>query len=777
MASINLKKLVLKKELSLIQDIVNAIDPDAIIQSAEGHLLLKGKAKSGTHRYPVTLDGQILGWVNGNENAGAIATLLAQLIDREQEKRNLAQELLSKYKEISLLFNLSSKIIDSIDVRETASLVLAEAKHLLKSRNGALFLLQDYSNALEPITSFGHDALLSQVIVLGEGIIGSIVQAGYGEIINGTLSNPRHNMGGTQTNPLICVPLKNKEATIGAIALSRSQGQPYSAEDLKLLTTLACQAGGVINALLHERQLKESRQNDLILRLSSQIRESLELDAILTTAVSEIYSTLNLDRCCFLWYQNEVRLRKLANVPYGFCPLSQFAGGLDIVTEVKRVSLSSLVGAYSQKTVGNLVQWFRKQELARIDDVLMLTDDVTREFLKAHDFAALLAIPIQTRSGHTGAICCGTSYEPRSWSDSEVLLLQAVTNQLAIALDQAELYEQSRTTAQLAQDKAHQLESTLATLQKTQLQLVQSEKMSSIGQMVAGVAHEINNPVNFIYGNLGHVQHYIQDLVNLLQHYQIECSSPSANLQNTINQIDLPFLLEDLPKTLKSMAVGTERIREIVLSLKNFSRLDQADFKRVNIHEGIDSTLLILRGRLKSTDRFPGVNVVKTYGDLPLVECYPGQLNQVFMNLLSNAIDALEEVREESQATEKEKALNAKDMAARSSPRSSQPKIQNPKSRIQNPLTITVQTKQIGPNLIQICIADNGPGILPEIQTKLFDPFFTTKEVGKGTGLGLSISYQIIVGRHNGTLRCQSELGQGTMFVIEIPIHQSAAVA
>ena len=748
MAGINLKKLVrklvLQKELTLIQDIVNAVDPDASIQSAEGSLLLSGRVKHHTHRYPIALDGQILGWVSGNENSRVIATLLSQLTYRELEKRTLAQELLSKYKEISLLFNLSEKIINSLDVHEVASLVLDEAQQLLKSSSGSLFLLHDNTDWLENIATFGDDQLFQQMIPLGQGIIGNIVQLGRGEIINDLRADPRHPIGNGRIASLVCVPLKNKETIVGAIALSRPQKQPYSAEDLKLLTTLACQAAGVINALLHERQLKESRQNDLIFRLSSQIRDSLELDAILETAVSEIFTALNLDRCCFIWYQTATRQQLQTDNRLDPCTLPQFIGGLDIVTESKRSNLPSLIGFYPPNVIGGLARRLCQRDLVRIDDVQSSRDDGIRCFLQAQQFAAFLAIPIQTRSGQIGAICCGTSQSARVWSDGEVTLLQAVTNQLAIALDQAELYEQSRTAAQVAQEKAQQLEATVAELQQTQLQLVQSEKMSSIGQMVAGVAHEINNPITFIHGNLKYVQSYTEELNQLIQLYQQEYSNPSTTIKDAINEIDVDFVLEDLPKILESMAMGTHRIREIVLSLKNFSRLDQADFKAVDIHEGIDSTLLILQHRLKPSDTFSGVEIIKDYGDLPPIECYPGQLNQVFMNVLVNGIDALEEA--ESKETNRLLSCSAK---------------------------ITIHTQQIDANHIRIRIVDNGPGVPSSLQTKLFDPFFTTKSVGKGTGLGLSISYQIITERHGGTLRCLSEPGQGTAFVIDIPICQS----
>ncbi|MEO0458932.1 MAG: GAF domain-containing protein, partial [Cyanobacteria bacterium P01_A01_bin.114] len=707
MASINLKKLVLRKELSLIQEIINAIDPSASVQTAEGAVLIGGQTEPGHQRYPITLDGKILGWVTGHDKAGAIANLISQLVHREIEKRTLAQELLSKYKEISLLFNLSERIIDSPDVQEVAALVLEEAKHPLKSSSGALLLFQENTRQLKIIASLGKDPLFHQAVAPGEGIIKAIVETGHGEIVNDVSSDPRHQGETDCITALMCVPLKIKAVSIGAIALSRAQNQPYSAEDLKLLTTLSYQAAGVINALLHERQLKESRQNNLIFRLSSQIRNSLEPDAILATAVDEIYRALNLDRCCFLWHQTETRLQQLTTASQGFCLLPQFIGGLDVVTESKHVSLAPLVGVYDADTVGELADWFHQLMLVRVDNVHDLPAGTAQRFLQTHDFEAFLAIPIQTRSGQTGAICCGKRHEPRPWNDSEVALLKAVTNQLAIALDQAELYEHSQTAAHLAQDKAQQLEATLAALQQAQLQLVQSEKMSSIGQMVAGVAHEINNPVTFIHGNLSHLANYTRELIGLVQQYQAECKTPSAELQNDIRAIDLPFMLEDLPKTIRSMAVGTERIREIVLSLKNFSRLDQANFKAVDIHEGIDSTLLILRHRLKPHDTFPGVEIIQRYGALPAVQCYPGQLNQVFMNILANAIDALEESTQEAP-------------------------------------TITIDTQQIAPNRIQIRIIDNGLGMSPDIQAKLFDPFFTTKEIGKGTGLGLSISYQII---------------------------------
>jgi len=292
--------------------------------------------------------------------------------------------------------------------------------------------------------------------------------------------------------------------------------------------------------------------------------------------------------------------------------------------------------------------------------------------------------------------------------------------------------------------KAEKLNRALQELQQTQAQLIQTEKMSSLGQMVAGVAHEINNPVGFIYGNLTHANNYTQDLLDLVSLYQQHCPNPASEIQEHIAAIELDFLIEDLPKILSSMNVGAERIRQIVLSLRNFSRLDEAEMKQVDIHSGIDSTLLILQNKLKADGKHQGIEVVKEYGDLPPVECYAGQLNQVFMNILANAIDALDSYNRPSQL----ESVGAK--------RS----------------TITIRTLKLNSNHIAVVIADNGPGIPESVRARIFDPFFTTKPVGKGTGLGLSISYQIVVEKHKGSLVCKSEPEQGTEFWIEIPVRQ-----
>jgi signal transduction histidine kinase len=283
--------------------------------------------------------------------------------------------------------------------------------------------------------------------------------------------------------------------------------------------------------------------------------------------------------------------------------------------------------------------------------------------------------------------------------------------------------------------KNHQLEGLLAQLHQTQTQMIQSEKMSSLGHLVAGVAHEINNPVSFIHGNLSHVQNYINDLLNLVNLYSIHYPNTTTEIEQHKATIDLAFLRQDLPNLLKSMALGTNRISAIVLSLRNFSRLDEAEFKSVNLHEGIDSALLMLKHRLQSTSEHPEFEVICDYGVLPQVECYPSALNQVILNILANAIDALAK-------------------------------------RGASPGQIQIRTAVVDQSA-EIAIADNGQGIPPSIQHQIFDPFFTTKAIGQGTGMGLAIAYQTITEQHGGQLDCSSTVGEGTTFRIRLPIRQS----
>jgi two-component system, NtrC family, sensor kinase len=547
-----------------------------------------------------------------------------------------------------------------------------------------------------------------------------------------SLTNPVltqvENVGNTPANGetfLIGYPLIIESRLVGVMALHSQQSFSKIVHGV-----LRWVANAIATAIDHSWTREEllNRREALLFHLSSQIRNSLDLDTILDTAVTEIRNLLGVDCCQFLWHLSES---------------GQLS--LQITHEARNPKLPSLLGECRPPNLTPLIETISSLQTIQIDNLAEATglESETRSLFTDWGITAGLVLPFKTHTGQLAAIVCSHYDGARAWSDREVELLQAVVNQLAIAIEQVDLFASTRAAIMAAQTQTRHLDLALRDLKQTESRLIQAEKMSSLGQMVAGIAHEINNPVSFITGNLCHATNYIQDLLDLIDRYQQHYPEPVPGIQQLIDEIDLEFLVEDLPKVLASMQMGADRICEIVLSLRNFSRTDEAEMQPTNIHEGIDNTLLILHNRLKASGHKPGISIIKEYGDLPLVECYAGQLNQVFMNIISNAIDALESNRGEELSPEHPVA----------------------------PLpTIWIRTEVTDDNQAVIRIRDNGPGISQSVIKCLFDPFFTTKPVGKGTGLGLSISYQIVVEKHGGVLKCLSAPGQGAEFWIQIPI-------
>jgi PAS domain S-box-containing protein len=505
-----------------------------------------------------------------------------------------------------------------------------------------------------------------------------------------------------------------------------------------------------------EAKLRQQAERErLVGGMNQRIRQTLNLEEVLNTAVAEVRQFLRCDRTLL----------------YRFDP--DWSGTVEV--ESVAPGFTPALGTTIHDTCfqQNKAIQYQQGRIRGINDIYQAgLTPCHVQLLEQFQVRANLIVPILQKDKLWGLLIAYQCTGPRQWQPSEVELLQQLSMQLGIAIQQAALFEQladelrDRVAAEAAlresetslKQQTVELENAFSKLKRTQLKLIQAERMSSLGQLVAGVAHEINNPVTFIHGNIAHASQYAEDLLELVQLYGKHYPQPVREIETLIEQIDLDFLVEDFPKLLSSMNMGVERIRQIVLSLKNFSRLDEADRKPANIHEGIENTLLILQHRLKS--RTANIQLIKEYGDLPPVECYPGQLNQVFMNLLNNAIDALEKAdgaEEGAQSPENQDKSYFIKISTAVEDRSQ---------------TKSDRTAKPSPHVI-IRIADNGSGIPDIVKKRIFDPFFTTKPVGEGTGLGLSISYQIIVEKHGGQLYCFSTPGEGTEFVIEIPLNPS----
>jgi len=471
-----------------------------------------------------------------------------------------------------------------------------------------------------------------------------------------------------------------------------------------------------------------------ILKASQALSSEIQLDQLILSLLKITLENAGASRCALLLLEENTWHVKA---------IAQNVGRFEVVAK------DLLVADTQDLPLGLINTVKRSGETSIIPDATAHRLLASDTYVIEQQPKSLLCFPIFYQRRLSGILYLENRNTVDAFTSSHLEVLKIIAAQAAISLENARLYQQQET---LVQERTRSLSQALKDLEKSQTNLVQKAKMSALGQMVGGIAHEINNPISFIYGNIPAATRYIQDLSSLLNCYKQQCPSPSPELAETIREIEPDFVIEDLNNILASMELGASRIRDIVLSLRNFSRLDESEIKQVDIHEGLESTVMLLRNRLIHKASSREIEICKCYGTLPRINCSAGQINQVFFSILDNAINAilirLEHLEQSPQAP---KALSDRAESG----------VYLPKIRI---------TTEVRDRCVAIKISDNGIGIPEEIHSRLFDPFFTTKEIGQGTGLGLAIAHQIVVEEHSGAIALDSCLGRGSTFTVRLPL-------
>ncbi|WP_242039826.1 GAF domain-containing protein [Anabaena sphaerica] len=633
-----------------------------------------------------------------------------------QQMQKQAAEISKAAERQRALVNTVDKIRQSLDIDTIFKTTTQEVRGLLEVERVAIYrFYPDWS---------------------GEFVADSIID-GWTPVVKPKPVTERLLLQGTNAGKYarneVFVPISQGDKLWGLlVAYQNSQPRYWQDEEINLLAQVGVQLGVALQqaeslqqvqiqaeklAKAAERERKAAEREKALAATVEKIRQSLDINTIFATSTQEVLRLLEVDRVTIYRFQPDWSGEFVAeSLAYGWKPVQE-------LTPV-------IADDYLQATQGGD---YANGKVIVVNDTLTTNTSIPHlALITPTETRAYMIVPIFQGEKLWGLLAAYQHTQPRNWQEDEIDLLVQIGSQLGVGIQQAELLERT----QLQKEEITQ---TLKELQATQSQLIQSEKMAGLGQLVAGVAHEINNPISFIYGNIPYVTNHTEDLLNLVRLYQKNYPQATEEIQQQAASLDLDFIADDLPKILNSMRSGANRIRELVISLRTFARLDEADKKPIDLHEGIDSTLLILQNRLQPQTQinFPAIEVVKEYGNLPPVFCYAAQMNQVFMNIINNAIWALETSLAYGKLTDIPK--------------------------------IWIRTKVTDKNSILIRIADNGCGIPEGMESRIFEPFFTTKEPGQGTGLGLSVCYQIIVGKHGGKINCVSEPGQGCEFWIEIP--------
>jgi len=740
MAQINLKSLLGKnKEATVvITNLVEAIGTAVSIEDTEGRLLLGEANANSKAKYPVRLEGEILGWVIGDEKAETIASLLTHLAGKEAEKKTLGNEVLGLYRETNLIYNFSEKLVASLEVSAIAGAALEQARQLIKASGGTVMLLNEETQVLETAATFGQGIDAPNGRKLGEGIIGAIAVTGNAEIVNEIQSDSRHSKEGNAISSLLCAPFKIKEQVKGVIVLVSDTPVAYTAAELKLLIAIASQAAlAVENALLHKKMVREAtrkieeRRRELEIAVqerTAELAKQKENVELLSEIGKEITASLDMDTIFYKLYEHVNQLVDATIFGVGIFHPEQEQIEYRLAIE-KGKRYTPYTREMSDKN--QFPVWcIEHREPVFINDVETEYGRYISEYKHlggqledgtiAENPSSLIYLPLISQDKVLGVISI-QSFRKSAYTEYHLNLLQNLAAYTSIALDNADAYRQ--------------LDATLQNLKATQQQLATQQKLASLGQLTAGIAHEIKNPLNF-------VNNFAVLSVDLMK----ELSETLAQQKDKLGE-EVVAEIEDLLATLEQNAEKInhhgKRADGIVKSMMQHARGSSGQRELADINHLLDEAVNLVYHGLRANDVSFNVTIEKEYDEtIGKLDVVPQDMSRVFLNIINNACYA---------AFQKQKAKGKEQTATNNfSP------------------TLSVSTKNLG-DKIEIRIRDNGNGIPVDIREKIFNPFFTTKPTGQGTGLGLSISYDIIVQEHKGEIKVETEDGKFTEFVVRLP--------
>jgi signal transduction histidine kinase len=735
MAQINLKTLLGKNKeaTAVITNLIAAIGIPIVIEDAEGRLLLGEANTNSRAKYPVTLEGEILGWVSGGEKAETIASLLTHLAGKEAEKKTLGNEVLGLYRETNLIYNFSEKLVASLEVSAIAGAALEQAHQLIKASGGAVMLLNEATKVLETAAMFGHGIDAPDGRKLGEGIVGRIAATGNAEIVNEVQSDARHIRDGNAISSLLCAPFKIKEQVKGVIVLVSDTPVAYTAAELKLLIAVASQAAlAVENALLHEKMVREAtrkieeRRRELEIAVqerTAELAKQKENVELLSEIGKEITASLDADTIFYKLYEHVNQLVDATIFGVGvFHPEKEQIEYRLAIEKGKRYAPY----AREMSDKNQFPVWcIEHREPVFINDVETEYGRYIGEYKHlggqledgtiSENPSSLIYLPLISQEKVLGVISI-QSFRKNAYTEYHLNLLQNLAAYTSIALDNADAYRQ--------------LDATLQNLQATQQQLVTQQKLASLGQLTAGIAHEIKNPLNF-------VNNFAVLSMDLAKELREELLKRKTENVNNGDFADIEEILDMLVQNAEKINHHGKRADSIVKSMMQHARGSSGQREPAEINALLDDAVNLVYHGMRANDVSFNITIEREYDEsIGKLEVVPQDISRVFLNIVNNASYA---------AIQKKKA-----------------------HRDGFSPMLSVSTKNLGEK-VEIRIRDNGNGIPADIREKIFNPFFTTKPTGQGTGLGLSISYDIIVQQHHGEIKVETEEGKFTEFVVRLP--------